>query len=124
MIYKHHGDTKISANVSVVSESGLDDLTKKYALFNNNEQTAHAVVLSTPHIKNERHNLKAQIRHHENLTTKANRMIVHNFMPVNRWTIKSGYRMHHLEDVINTLIAPDYETYFSFDASNSYWAIP
>ena len=32
--------------------------------------------------------------------------------------------MHHLEDVINTLIAPDYDTYFSSDASNSYWAIP
>ena len=50
--------------------------------------------------------------------------VVHNFIPVNHYTIKSGYPMHHLEEVVNTLITPRFGVYFMSDASNSYWAIP
>lgn len=49
--------------------------------------------------------------------------VVHNFMPVNHWTIKSGYPMHHLEEVINILLRPKYRVYFYSDAANGYWAI-
>lgn len=49
--------------------------------------------------------------------------VVHNFIPVNRFTIKSAYPMHHLEEVVNTLLTPTFKAYFSSDASNSYWAI-
>lgn len=49
--------------------------------------------------------------------------VVHNFMPVNRWTIKSAYPMHHLEEVLATLIQLKYINYFCSDAANGYWAI-
>ena len=34
--------------------------------------------------------------------------IVHNVIPVNRYTIKSAYPMHHLEEVKATLIKPNF----------------
>ena len=49
--------------------------------------------------------------------------VVHNFIPVNSYTIKSAYPMHHLEEVIAILIKPKFRAFFSSDASNSYWAI-
>ena len=55
---------------------------------------------------------------------KKGPQLLHNFMPVKHWTIKSAYSMHHLEEVINTLITPGYRVYFLSDASNLYWAIP
>ena len=50
--------------------------------------------------------------------------VVHNFIPINKFTIKSAYPMHHLEEVVDTLIKPKYTTFFTSDASNGYWAIP
>lgn len=50
--------------------------------------------------------------------------VVHNFIPVNKYTIKPGWPMHRIEDVIDVMIRPRYLVYFSSDASNSYWAIP
>ncbi len=50
--------------------------------------------------------------------------VVHNFIPVNTWTVKSGYPMHLLEDVIETIITPRFTVYFTSDASNGYWAVP
>ena len=50
--------------------------------------------------------------------------VVHNFIPINKYTIKSAYPMHHLEEVVDTLIKPNYKVYFSSDASNGYWAVP
>ena len=32
--------------------------------------------------------------------------------------------MHHLEEVVDTLITPGLGVYFMSDASNSYWAVP
>ena len=50
--------------------------------------------------------------------------VVHNFIPVNKCTIKSEYPMHRLEEVLDILIKPRFSCYFSTDASNSYWAVP
>lgn len=49
--------------------------------------------------------------------------VVHNFIPVNSYSIKSAYPMHHLEEVIAILIKPKFRVYFSSDASNGYWAV-
>jgi len=49
--------------------------------------------------------------------------IVHNFKPVNFWTIKSSYPMHNIDEVIRTVIKPKYKVYFSTNAANGYWAI-
>ena len=49
--------------------------------------------------------------------------VVHNFILINKWTIKSAYLMHYLEEVIEIVIKPRYRMYFSLDASNGYWAI-
>ena len=72
-VYKYHGDMRVSRYVPVASEHGLDLLTKKHALFNGNEQNAHAVVLSTLHTWNERHGPKAQAKHHKNMMIESDR---------------------------------------------------
>ncbi|SLM39126.1 hypothetical protein LPUS_09585 [Lasallia pustulata] len=50
--------------------------------------------------------------------------VVHNFIPVNKCTIKSEYPMHRLEEVLDILIKPRFSCYFSTDVSNSYWVVP
>ena len=51
-------------------------------------------------------------------------MVVHNFIPVNKYTIKSSYPVYRLEEVLDTIVKPGYNFYFSSDAANGYWAIP
>ena len=51
-------------------------------------------------------------------------MNLHNFMPVNGYTMKIDDPAHHLQEVVDTLITPGFGVYSMFDASNSYWAIP
>lgn len=43
---------------------------------------------------------------------------------MNKYTIKSSYPVHRLEEVLDTIIKPGYDCYFSSDAANGYWAIP
>ena len=50
--------------------------------------------------------------------------VVHNFIPVNKFTIKPQYPMHRIDEVIDTIIKPKYRVFFSTDASNGYWAVP
>lgn len=50
--------------------------------------------------------------------------VVHNVIPVNKYTIKSSYPVHRLDEVLDTIIKPGYDCYFSSDAANGYWAIP
>ncbi len=51
--------------------------------------------------------------------------VVHNFIPVNRYTIKSQYPVHSLEETLNTgNTAWIWGFYFMSDAANGYWAIP
>lgn len=50
--------------------------------------------------------------------------VVHNFIPVNRYTIKSQYPVHSLEETLNAAIRPGFGVYFMSDAANGYWAIP
>lgn len=51
-------------------------------------------------------------------------LVVHNFIHVNRFTIKSAYPMHHLQEVLAILIRSGYGVHFSSDAANGYWAVP
>lgn len=50
--------------------------------------------------------------------------VVHNFIPVNKYTIKPQYPMHRIDEVTDTLIKPKFKAYFCTDASNGYWAVP
>ena len=50
--------------------------------------------------------------------------VVHNFKPVNTRTIKSGYPIYSLKEVVNTLLKPKWTIYFYSDTSNGYWAVP
>ena len=50
--------------------------------------------------------------------------VVHNYIPLNNHTVKSAYPMHRLEEVIDILMKPRHDTYFTSDAANGYWAIP
>ena len=50
--------------------------------------------------------------------------IVHNFISVNCFTIKSQYPVHSLEKTLNTAIRLGFGVYFMSDAANGFWAIP
>lgn len=50
--------------------------------------------------------------------------VVHNFIPVNKFTIKPQYPMHRIDEVIDTIIKPKIRVFFITDASNGYWAVP
>ncbi len=49
--------------------------------------------------------------------------VVYNYIPLNSQTIKPQYPMHHIEEVIDTIIRPKHRCYFITDASNGYWAV-
>ena len=49
--------------------------------------------------------------------------VVHNFTPINSWTIESQYPISRIEEVMDTLITPRYSTYISTDAINGYWTV-
>ena len=44
--------------------------------------------------------------------------VVHNFIPVNKYTIKPQYTMHRIDEVTDTLIKPKFQAFFRSDASN------
>jgi hypothetical protein len=46
--------------------------------------------------------------------------VVHNFIPLNNYTIKPQYPMHLIDEVLENIIQPRYTTWFSADASNGY----
>jgi hypothetical protein len=46
--------------------------------------------------------------------------VVHNFMPVNECTVKSRYPTHLIDEVLETVICPNYTTWFVVNASNRY----
>src|SRR5437762_9342352 len=50
--------------------------------------------------------------------------VVHNFIPINKVTIKPQYPTHRIDEVLETVIRPGYTCFFITDASNGYWAIP
>ena len=49
--------------------------------------------------------------------------VVHNFIPVNRYTVKSSYPVHNLEQTLDIIIQPGFDVYFNSDAANGYWII-
>lgn len=50
--------------------------------------------------------------------------VVHNFIPINKYTIKLSYQIYRLEEILNIIIKPGYDVYFIADVSNGYWAVP
>lgn len=50
--------------------------------------------------------------------------MVHNFIPINRATIRSNYPMKRIEPVLNKMSQTWLKCFFETDASNGYWAIP
>lgn len=50
--------------------------------------------------------------------------VFHNFIPINTYTIKSSHPVHRFEEVLNTIIKPGFDVYFTADASNGYWVVP
>ena len=54
----------------------------------------------------------------------SERRVVHNYIPLNRATIKSAYPVHSMDEVIDIVLSPEHRIFFTGDASWSYWAIP
>ena len=54
----------------------------------------------------------------------ADLRVVHNIIPINAATIKPAYPMHSIEEVLNSLMKPTFNTFFITDAANGYWAVP
>src|SRR5438046_3174494 len=49
--------------------------------------------------------------------------VIHNFIPINKVTIKLQYPTHPIDKVLETVIRPRYTCFFITDALNSYWAM-
>ena len=49
--------------------------------------------------------------------------VVYDFLPSNKYTIKPGWPIHCIKDVVDTVIKPQFHTYSMSDAANGYWAI-
>ena len=45
-------------------------------------------------------------------------------MPINSHTIKSQYSVHRIEQMYETIVRPEMNTFFSTDASNGHWSVP
>ncbi|KAJ6125848.1 Ribonuclease H-like protein [Penicillium samsonianum] len=50
--------------------------------------------------------------------------IVHNFIPINKWSIGSSYPVHNFDEVVDVVLKSKFSTYFTADASCGYWAVP
>lgn len=50
--------------------------------------------------------------------------IVHNYIALNNFTIKSQYPVHCLEEIIDIVIKAGFKVFFLSDAVNGYWGIP
>ena len=49
--------------------------------------------------------------------------VIHNFILINKYTIKSTYSMHHMKKIIAILLKLKFSIYFCSNAANGYWAI-
>lgn len=49
--------------------------------------------------------------------------MVHNFVPINKATIKSNYPMRRIEPILQNIGRPWVQCMFKSDASNGYWAV-
>jgi hypothetical protein len=50
--------------------------------------------------------------------------MVHNYIPLNRYTVASSYPCKRIDQIVHTVVRPTFKYYFWSDASNAYWAIP
>ena len=53
-----------------------------------------------------------------------NLRMVHNYIPLNRHTLKSQYPCANIEQIVHTVLKNDKKCFFYTDATDSYWAIP
>ena len=53
-----------------------------------------------------------------------NLRMVHNYIPLNRYTLKSQYPCANIEQIVHTVLKNDKKCFFYTDATDSYWAIP
>ena len=49
--------------------------------------------------------------------------MIHNFIFLNRWTVKFAYSTHHLKKVLINLLKFKYRVFFSSNVAYEYWAI-
>lgn len=49
---------------------------------------------------------------------------IHNFIPVNRWTVPSAFPTPRVEQIVDTLVKAKFSVFSGVDATSSYWAIP
>ncbi len=50
--------------------------------------------------------------------------MIYNFIPVNKYTIKSQYLIYRIDKITDTLIESKFKAFFYIDALNGYWAVP
>lgn len=48
---------------------------------------------------------------------------IHNFIPINKWTIASAFLTPRVEQIVDTLVKPRFRSFSGVDATLSYWAI-
>lgn len=49
---------------------------------------------------------------------------IHNFIPINKWTIPSAFPTPRVEQIVDTLVKSKFTCFSGVDATSSYWAIP
>ncbi|KAL1999809.1 hypothetical protein VTN02DRAFT_3962 [Thermoascus thermophilus] len=54
----------------------------------------------------------------EELFGRCKGTMVNNFIPVNKWTVKSTYLAHQIEEVLDIMIKPFFKVIFTADASH------
>ena len=55
---------------------------------------------------------------------KDNLHMVHNYIPLNKHTLKSQYPCANIEQIVHTVLTNDKKCFFCTNATDSYWAIP
>ena len=53
-----------------------------------------------------------------------NLRMVHNYIPLNRYTMKSHYPCPRIDQIVHTVLKRNKKCFFYTDATDSYWAIP
>lgn len=55
---------------------------------------------------------------------EGNLRMVHNYIPLNRYTMKSQYPCPRIDQIIHNVLKRNKKCFFYTDATDSYWAIP
>ena len=66
----------------------------------------------------------ARTKFHPRKKGSEDSRVVRNFIPINKYTIKSSYLVHRPEEVLDTIIKPGFDVNFTADALYGFWAMP